>query len=145
MDVFHLGIGISKAKFDVALLRPDGKLHHRVLPNTPAGFLQLSAWLSKQKAHSIHACLEATGTYGEAVAAYLHSAGHLVSVVNPAIIKAFASTEMIRTKTDKADAALIARYCHKHQPAPWSPPPPEIGELQPLARRLDALLEMLQQ
>ena len=145
MDVFHLGIDISKSKFDAALLRPDGKLHHRILPNTPAGFLQLSAWLSKQKAHSIHACMEATGTYGEALAAYLHSAGHMVSVVNPAIIKAFASTEMIRTKTDKADAALIARYCHKHQPAPWSPPPPEIGELQALVRRLDALLEMLQQ
>jgi transposase len=145
MDLFPLGIDISKAKFDVALLRPDGKLHHRVFHNSPAGFQQLSACLSKQKAHSIHAFMEATGTYGEALAAYLHSAGHLVSVINPAIIKAFASTEMTRTKTDKADAALIARYCYKHQPAPWSPPPPEISDLQALVRRLEALLEMLQQ
>jgi len=145
MDLFPLGIDISRSKFDVALLLDNGKLHHRVFLNTAAGYQQLSAWLSKQKALSIHACMEATGTYGEALAAYLHSAGHLVSVVNPAIIKAFASTEMSRTKTDKTDAGLIARYCQKHQPPAWSPPPPEISELQALARRLEALLEMLQQ
>jgi transposase len=89
--------------------------------------------------------MEATGTYGEALATYLHEAGHRVSVVNPAIIKAFAITEMSRTKTDKSDATLIARYCQKHQPPVWSPPAPEISELQALVRRLEALLEMLQQ
>ncbi|MGA9770847.1 MAG: transposase, partial [Blastocatellia bacterium] len=145
MEVFPLGIDISKAKFDVALLRDEGKLRHKVFPNSTAGFQQLSAWLSKHSALPIHACMEATGTYSEALAVYLHEAGHLVSVVNPAIIKAFASTEMSRTKTDKADASLIARYCQKHQPPAWTPPPPEISELQALVRRLEALLEMLQQ
>lgn len=145
MEVFPLGIDISKAKFDVALLRDNGKLRHKVFPNTEAGFQQLSAWLSKHKALSIHACMEATGTYGEALAAYLHQAGQIVSIVNPAIIKAFASTEMSRTKTDKADSSLIARYCLKHRPDAWTPAAPEISELQALVRRLEALLEMLQQ
>ena len=145
MDVFHLGIDISKSKFDVALLRSDGKLRHKVFPNSAEGYQQLSDWLLKQKAPSIHACMEATGTYGEALAGYLHQAGHLISVVNPAVIKAFASTELSRTKTDKRDASLIARYCQKHRPAAWTPPPPEISELQALVRRLEALLEMLQQ
>jgi transposase len=145
MDVFPPGIDISKAKFDVALLLDNGKLHHRVFPNTPTGYQQLAAWLIKQKAPTIHACMEATGTYGEALASYLHSSGHKVSVVNPAVIKAFASTELSRTKTDKRDASLIARYCQKHQPSTWSPPPPEISELQALVRRLEALLEMTQQ
>lgn len=145
MDIFHLGIDISKAKFDVALLRPGGKFRHRVFPNTASGYQQFSAWLLKQKAQSIHACMEARGTYGEALAFYLHSAGHIVSVVNPAIIKAFAATELSRTKTDKTDAGLIARYCQKHQPPAWTPPPPEISDLQALLRRLDALMEMRQQ
>jgi transposase len=145
MEVFPLGIDISKSKFDVALLRDEGKLRHRVFPNTASGYEQLSAWLVKHNALSTHACMEATGTYGEALAVYLHEAGHRVSVVNPAIIKAFAATEMTRTKTDKRDASLIARYCLKHQPPAWTPPPPEISELQALVRRLEALLEMLQQ
>lgn len=38
MDVFPLGIDISKSKFDVALFLDGGKLHHRVFPNTEAGF-----------------------------------------------------------------------------------------------------------
>lgn len=145
MQLSPLGIDVSKAKFDAALLAEDGRLGHKVFPNTDAGYAQLSAWLAKHLAGSAHACLEATGTYGEALAAYLHAAGHRVSVVNPAIIKAFAAAEMSRTKTDKADAALIARYCLKHQPPAWAPPPPEISELQALVRRLEALLEMRQQ
>jgi transposase len=145
MDLFPLGIDISKAKFDVALLRPDGKLRHRVFPNSPAGFQQLSAWLAKQKASPIHACMEATGTYSDALASYLHAAGHIVSVVNPAIVKAFAQSQMSRTKTDKADASLIARFCQMHRPSAWSPLPPEISELQALLRRLEALIDMRQQ
>lgn len=145
MEIFPLGIDISKSKFDVALLLPNGKLHHRVLLNSAAGFQQLSTWLSKRKAHRVHACMEATGTYSEALALYLLNSGHIVSVINPAIIKAFAKTEMTRTKTDKTDASLIARYCHLHQPPAWAPPPPEISELQALLRRLEALMDMRQQ
>src|SRR2546423_12701654 len=59
-----LGIDISKLKFDVALILETGKFRHKVCPNTPAGFAQLSAWLTKHKVERVHACLEATGTYG---------------------------------------------------------------------------------
>lgn len=145
MDIFPLGIDISKSKFDVALLLDDSRLHHRVFLNSAAGFQHLSTWLSKRKVNRVHACMEATGTYSEALALYLLKAGHIVSVLNPAIIKAFAKTEMSRTKTDKTDASLIARYCQKHQPPAWAPPPPEISELQALLRRLEALTEMRQQ
>jgi transposase len=117
MNLYPLAIDISKARFDVALLRPDGKLRHRVFPNTSAGFQQLSAWLTKQKALHIHACMEATGTYADALASYLHSAGHTVSVVNPAVIKAFAQSEMSRTKTDKADASLYEKEVKRKDPS----------------------------
>lgn len=145
MDLFPLGIDISKAKFDVAVILETGKLRHKVFPNTAAGYKLLSDWLSKHQVERAHACMEATGTYSEALALYLHAAGHTVSVVNPAVVKAFAQSEMSRTKTDKTDATLIARYCLKHQPPAWSPPPPEISQLQALLRRLDALIEMRQQ
>ena len=109
MTTSPLGIDISKLKFDACLVRDRGKLRHHVFPNTAAGFAQLSAWLAKHQVERAHACLEATGAYGEALATHLHAAGHTVSVVNPATIKAYAQSRLSRAKTDKADATLIAQ------------------------------------
>jgi transposase len=139
-----IGIDISKLKFDLCLLRENDKLKHKVFPNTASGFLQLSAWLTKQKVARVSACMEATGTYGEALATYLFDTGHQVSIINPAIIKAYAQSHLSRTKTDKVDATLIARFCQERKPPAWSPLPGEVRELQALVRRLEALLEMHQ-
>src|SRR5215212_7872305 len=137
-----LGIDIAKLKFDACLLRADGKLRHKVFANTAEGFAQFAGWLTRQGAPSVHACMEATGTYGEALALFLHAAGHAVGVVNPAAVKAFAQSRLSRTKTDKVDAELIARFCLAQRPSAWSPPAPEVRELQALARRLESLVEM---
>ena len=137
-----LGIDIAKEKFNVCLINPEGKSRHKVFVNTAAGFEQLAEWLNKQGIERVHACLEATGTYGEALALFLHEAGHRVSVVNPAAIKAYAAAQLSRTKTDKVDAALIASFCVTQQPAAWTPPAPEVHALQALVRRLEALTEM---
>lgn len=137
-----LGIDIAKLKFNICLLDTKGKLKHKVFANTAAGFQQLAAWLSRQGVPCVHACMEATGAYGEALALHLHQAGHTVSVVNPAAIKAFAGSRLSRTKTDKVDAELIARFCVAQQPPAWTPPAPEVRHLQALVRRLEALIEM---
>jgi transposase len=137
-----LGIDIAKAKFDVALQFPDGRVRRKSLPNTPAGFTALGAWLEQHHVDRVHACLEATGTYGEAVATWLHDAGHQVSVVNPMTIHAYALSRLSRTKTDRTDAALIAQFCATQAPARWTPAPREIRELQALIRRVEALNEM---
>lgn len=137
-----LGIDIAKAKFAVALLRPDGKVLHKTCANTPAGFAELGAWLQRRPVTAVHACLEATGSYGEALAIWLHEHGHVVSVVNPAIIHAYARTQLARSKTDRLDAELIARFTATHTPPAWTPPAAEIRELQALVRRLEALQGM---
>lgn len=134
-----LGIDIAKKTFDAALLRND-KLKHKKFLNNTDGFKQLDAWLLKQSVIGIHACLEATGSYSEALAVHLYQAGHTVSLVNPARIKAFGQAELQRNKTDRADATLIARFCSMHRPIAWVPPPPEIRELQALVRHLDDLI-----
>lgn len=134
-----LGIDVAKAKFVVALLTGDGKVRHKSCANTPTGFADLAAWLQRQRVSPVHACLEATGTYGEALATWLHDQGHVVSVVNPAIIHAYARTQLARSKTDRIDAELIARFTATQHPPAWAPPAPEIRALQALVRRLDAL------
>lgn len=138
-----LGIDISKDKFDVALWHAEKMRHHR-FTNNATGFAELRAWLAQQNIAQVHACLEATGTYGEALALDLHMAGHRVSVVNPAQIRAYGQSELSRTKTDKTDAALIARFCQSQHPHAWTPPPPELRELQALLRRLESLQQMRQ-
>lgn len=137
-----LGIDVAKLKFNVCLIREDGRLKHRVFANTQVGFSQLSEWLKKNQGAQVHACLEATGTYSEALATYLSDNHHQVSLVNPAAIKAYAGAQLSRTKTDRVDAELIARFCLTQKPQLWRPAAPEIRELQALVRRLDSLIEM---
>jgi len=136
-----LGVDIAKKKFDVALL-VNGKLKHKVFTNDQGGFAELTAWLTKQGVDHVHVCMEASSTYGDELAIYMHDAGHTVSIVNPARIKGFAQSELMRTKNDKVDAGLIARFCLAMHPDPWTPAPPEIRQLQALVRRVDALINM---
>lgn len=137
-----LGIDISKLKFNVCLIQQSGKLKHKVFPNNETGFEQLSEWLLRQGVQRVHACLEATGTYSEPLALYLYEAGHTASLVNPAATKAFAQSSLSRTKTDRVDAELIARFCQAQVPPAWTPPSGEVRELQALVRRLESLIEM---
>ena len=46
---------------------------------------------------------------------------------------------MIRTKTDKKDARLIARFCAEKRPSAWEPPSGNLRELRALVSRRDAL------
>jgi transposase len=136
-----LGVDIAKKKFDAALLIND-KLKHKVFMNNQEGFEELLAWLKKQGTDHVHVCLEASSTYGDELAISMHDAGHIVSVINPARIKGFAQSELMRTKNDKVDAGLIARFCLAMHPKPWTPAPPEMRQLQALVRRVDALINM---
>lgn len=148
MSQSYLGIDISKHKFHAALhngCKPNNKPKVKVFSNTSAGFEDLQQWLVQQGVDGVHACLEATSTYGEAVAEFLVEQGHQVSVVNPARIKGFAISELSRSKTDKADAQLILRFCMALRPQTWIPPAPEVKQLQALLRRIEALQQMVVQ
>lgn len=144
MSIPALGIDIAKETFDAVLL-VSGKTCHKSFANTPSGFTHLTAWLHKHHVRQVHACMEATGIYYEALALYLHDQLHPVSVINPACIRAYAQSTLTRTKTDKTDAGVQARYCHTQHPAVWIPPTPEVRELQALSRRLETLQSLRQQ
>ena len=141
----YLGIDVSKAWLDVILLREGVPSEKGQFDNSNQGFRQLQHFLKKRKVKALHACLEATGYYGAEAALFLHQAGYGVSVVNPARIKAYAESQLSRTKTDAGDAALIADCCRTQQPAAWTPPPREQQELQALVRHLENVQDMRQQ
>ncbi len=136
-----LGIDVGKSDFHCALLVAE-HLRSNSFPNSAAGFAKLATWLGNRKVSRVHACLESTGGWSEELGTFLHARGHAVSIVNPSTIKAFGQSELSRTKTDKADAALIARYCSAMKPRLWEPPSPPQQRLQRLGRRRVALVEM---
>lgn len=137
-----VGIDIAKAHFDAARLGADGKYQHKKFDNTPEGFARFAEWLAGFGGGAAHVCMEASGAYSLPLAEFLAARGLHVSVVTPARIAAFAKSELSRAKTDKAHAKLIARYALAMRPPAWTPPAPEIRELQALLRRLEHLLEM---
>ena len=137
-----LGLDIGKTKFDACLLGDSSKQAAH-FPNTETGFEQLRTWLAKYQPPQtpLHACMEATGNYGLSLAAFLHANGTTVSIINPKQIKAFSDAELTRNKTDKLDAALIARFCRAQNPPAWTPPATHLRELREMVRRCAALKE----
>lgn len=144
---YALGIDTGRDQLDLALLSPEGKLYTKSVRNDRSGFEALLTWLgrltkgagNRRDDIAVHACLEASGGYEEAAALFLHGNDLRVSVVNPRQIKAYAGAQLQRSKTDKADAALIARFCQREQPLLWQPPTPEQQELRQLTRALETL------
>lgn len=142
MENIHLGIDVAKAKLDCALRLANGKHKNKVVENNPAGYLVLSDWMVKHGASEARVCMEATGVYWEGVAEYLALKGLVVAVMNPSQIKAFGASRMVRTKTDKVDAQLIADFSHERQPEPWVAPTLAELTLRALVLRLEALTNM---
>src|SRR5512138_41895 len=136
MDV--LGIDLAKLTFDATLLTTTGAQHYQAFPNTPEGFSQLAAWLAAHGVSHVHACMEATNIYWEALATCLHAQEHTVSVVNPARIKGYAQATMQRNKTDKLDSAVIASFCKTHHPTAWQP----LSEAHRRLRSLEARISV---
>jgi transposase len=131
-----LGIDISKDKFDVCLrpAGPTGPIDRACFDNHARGFKALHAWLLQKAVTSLHACLEATSRYGDALALDLYERGHTVSMVNPRRTRHDADSRLVRTQNDAIDAALIADFCATQHPLPWQPMAPERRQLQDLVR-----------
>lgn len=144
MDVFYIGIDISKETFDAAV-EVGGSIKHHQFENSKPGFQALIHWILKHQISNAHFVMEATGSYWEALANFLHQAGKRVSVVNPTCVKRFAQCELKRTKTDKVDAGVIARFAKTMKPSAWTPPSVEVQSLQALGRRVHSLMKMKRQ
>lgn len=138
-----LGVDVSKRKLDVAWKRGE-RVQLKVFANDPHGHAQMVRWLADKgvAAAACHVAMEATSTYYEALALHLVEAGFRVSVVNPLRIKGYAESRLLRQKTDRADARLIAQFCAEQVPEAWVPPAPEVRELQRLVARWEAVRDL---
>jgi len=85
--------------------------------------------------------LEATDSYHEMLAETVFNAYCKVSVVNPAYTKYFAQSLGLKTKNDRVDSTVLAKYALKMHTELnlWQPPSPVYRQLRSLLSRQKAL------
>lgn len=146
-EKFVIGIDVSKSELETVVLKgKNGKSvikARRTFKNKADGIENLLSWaLSKCKSNdSVHFVLEATGIYHENLTYYLFNQGEKVSVVVPSNISFFAKSFNVKTKTDKTDAVVIARYGMERVPKPWRPATKNLHHIRNLSRQRNSYVK----
>jgi transposase len=133
-----VGIDVSKDRLDVHV-RPSGEAF--AVPRDGAGLEQLAAKLRGLAPDLV--VLEATGGFEATVAAAVAGAGLPLAIVNPAQIRAFARAVGRLAKTDRLDAALIARFAEQVRPKPRPLAGEQAQALAELVVRRRQVVEMI--
>jgi len=105
------GIDIGKARLDAFCLRRGQRL---AVANSAEEIAELASWLEPGSL----VVLEASGGYERLVHRLLTERGFRAAIVNAARVRHFAKASGLLAKTDRLDAAAIARYGAFAQPAP---------------------------
>ncbi len=131
-----IGIDISKDHLDAHRL-PDGRA--RRFGNDSTGGRALLAWIGRDPVARV--VYEATGAYHRQIESILGQAGLPLAKVNPRQARRFAEAIGVLAKTDRVDAAMLARMGVALQP-PHTPPADErLTELKDLHLARHALVK----
>ena len=146
-----VGIDIAKDKFSACLTirYADGKiviLSNKEFANRKGGFVALINWVKRMIPKGYVGIktvyvMEATGVYYEALAHFLAEQELSVSVQLANNVKNFAKSLNQKSKTDKADAQIIALMGIEREFELWKRPQPFWRKLRSLCRERVALLE----
>ncbi len=109
-----IGIDISKDKFNYAIIDDSMNIiKEGQFDMDIQGFNDFNKTITSYPDSVI--ALESTGNYHLNLLAFLTANEHTVALINPALIKKFAQTITLRkTKTDKIDAIIIAKFILKN-------------------------------
>lgn len=107
---FFVGIDMSKLKFDVAILDTSNKkIGHHHFTNNAEGFVLFSDWLlEKTQLASCLFCMEFTGIFSRQLWHFIQDQNWHLWMQSGYEVKCKAGIR--KTKTDKADAFMIAQY-----------------------------------
>ena len=140
--MLHFGIDVSRDKLDCAVVDEHGQRikRARTFTNDAQGVIDLIGWARAVAVEQPRRfVMEATAAYHELAATRLHCAGLVVSVVNPAQVRALARGLGMLSKTDLIDALLLAQYARLAEPRQWRPTKPQLLEFSAMLMRLDCL------
>ena len=133
------GIDVSAETLAVAVIAPDRPCVERQFANSASGHKALLGWLGKNHA-LVRVSLEATGIYSMDLALALDAAeGIEVAVLNPKLVHGFAQT-LRRSKTDSADAQVLAEFSQRMPFTAWQRPPQKAFALRAISRHIETLV-----
>jgi transposase len=133
------GIDVSADSLSAALIEPDHTLCQREFPNSASGHKALLGWLGKHNA-LVRVSLEATGIYSLDLALALDADPQIeVAVLNPKLVNRFAQT-LRRSKTDAADALVLAEYSQRMPFTAWQRPSLHELRLRTIGRYIESLV-----
>lgn len=130
------GVDISKDALDVCLY-PEGVSSR--FGNDAKGFKAMIAWLGRYPIERI--VYESTGAYHRAFERRMDEAGYTLAKVNPARARKFAEAIGAVAKTDRVDAAMLARMGALLQPRATMPVSEILDELRQLLVARRALIK----
>lgn len=132
-----LTIGVDVAKDSLKIAYAGCARPGECVANTPAA---MRGWL-KRLPRSSRLGVEATGRYHERLVRMAHRAGLVVYVLNPKDVRHYARGVGARAKTDRVDAALLARFIEREADRlhPVTPPSASQQALGRLLRRRHTL------
>ena len=132
-----VGIDISKDSFEVCIkqLKEERSVikASRSFQNDYQGFEKLLSWTLSKVSNPIFV-METTGVYHEELTHFLYSNEQKVAVVLANKMNHFAKCLNMKTKTDKADAQMIAQYGLERQLEWWKPMMQQMKNLRDLCR-----------
>lgn len=136
-ETLFCGIDVSAKSLTVAVQRKH-VVEQRTFVNSASGHKALISWLQKWKTR-VRVSLEATGVYSLDLSMALNVAqGIEVAVLNPKAANRFAQT-IRRSKTDTADAEVLAEYSRRMPFTAWRAPNPNGLRLRTISRYIDSL------
>lgn len=136
-----VGVDVSKATLDVALLEEGCATVSRQFSNDARGHEQLLVWMRSQAPTRL--VVEATGGYEAAMVATLATGEVPVAVVNPRQARDFAKAMGVLAKTDRVDAVVLGQFAQRIRPAVRPPKSEELSELEAVLVRRRQLIDML--
>jgi transposase len=140
---FHpCGIEVSQLILVLRLRSHDHDEPLREFPNTREGH-QAVLRVLERSTRPVRVVLESTGLYGLDLALALHQAGVAVMVANPRAVRHFAHALLQRSKNDRLDAQVLCEYAARMPFQAWRPPSAAALKLVAVARRLEALTDMM--
>ena len=109
--MISVGIDVSKEKSTICILKPYGEIVSSPFEiNHTEKDLSEVVLMLKRLDDEVRIVMEATGGYHFPILTYLVEQDLYVCVVNPLVMKKYASTVLRKGKTDKLDSIKIANY-----------------------------------